>query len=75
MSLCPLADDIWFKAMSLLNGTQCYKIQTRDHCYLLSPNNQDIALYMENGIKGKNDEQLQSVFSTYHLYDILKKSH
>ncbi|MBR3454585.1 MAG: hypothetical protein IKH26_04605 [Bacteroidaceae bacterium] len=75
MSICPSADDIWFKAMSLLNDTQCYKIQVHAPCMFFNPNNQDIGLFHENSLNGMNDEQLQSVFSTYHLYDILKKSH
>ncbi len=73
MPICPLADDIWFKAMSLLNGTQCYKIQVHDPCMFFNPNNQDIGLFHENCLKGMNDKQLQSVFSKYQLFERLRQ--
>jgi len=72
VSICPLADDIWLKAMSMPNGTQCYKVQNHNPCLFFSPNNQDIALWIENRVKSKNDEQLQAVFSQYHLFEQLK---
>ena len=74
MSICPLADDIWIKAMSLLKGTQCCKILSHDPSFFFNPNNQDIALFHENLFNGKNDEQFHSVFSTYHLYEKLSQS-
>ena len=73
MSICPLADDIWIKAMSLLNGTPCYKIQSHDPCFFFNPHNQEYALYHENINKGKNDEQLHSVFSKYNLIEKLRQ--
>ena len=73
MSICPSADDIWFKAMSLLNDTQCYKIQVHAPCMFFNPNNQDIGLFHENSLNGMNDEQLHSVFSRYQLYGKLRQ--
>jgi hypothetical protein len=72
MAICPLADDVWFKAMSLLNGTQCYKIQVHDPCMFFNPNYQDIGLFHENSLNGMNDKQLQSVFSKYQLFGRLQ---
>jgi len=68
--LSPFADDIWFKAMALLNNTKCKKVNDdRDffNRFLLLPNSQDIALYQENIIN--NDKQLNAVFNYYHLTD------
>ena len=71
LRLCPTADDIWFKAMSLLNNTQCYKVATHDPCYYFIPTMQDIGLYKKNVCKGENDIQIKNVFEAYHLYDKL----
>ena len=72
LRLCPTGDDIWYKAMSLLNNTQCYKIATHDPCYYSIPTMQDIGLYKKNVCRGENDIQIKNVFETYHLYDKLK---
>ena len=69
LALCPKGDDIWFKAMSLLNGTKSYKAFTHDPYLFFNPNVQDISLWKEN-IHG-NDIQLQKVFCHYKLYDKL----
>jgi len=69
LSLCPNADDIWFKAMALLNDVKCKKVEdNRDffNRFLLLSNSQDIALYKENIIN--NDTQLKAVFEYYDLY-------
>lgn len=72
LRLCPTADDIWLKAMSLLNNTPCYRIATHDPCYYSIPTMQDIGLYKKNVFAGENDIQIKKVFETYHLYDKLK---
>lgn len=71
LRLCPTGDDIWFKAMSLLNNTQCYKVATHDPCYFSIPTMQDIGLYKKNVFGGENDIQIKNVFEAYHLYDKL----
>lgn len=71
LRLCPTGDDIWYKAMSLLNNTQCYKIATHDPCCYSIPTMQDIGLYKKNVCRGENDIQIKNVFETYHLYDKL----
>ena len=73
MLLCPNADDIWFKAMSLIQGTLCYKVMTHDPYIFFSLKNQDIALKNYNVHKGGNDVQLNNVLSTYHLFELLSK--
>ena len=69
LSLCPNADDVWFKAMALLNNTGCKKVNDdRDffNRFLLLSNSQDIALYKTNIVD--NDTQLKAVFDYYDLH-------
>lgn len=72
LQLCPTADDIWFKAMSLLNNTSCYRIATHNPSYYSIPTMQDIGLYKKNVFGGENDIQIKNVFEAYRLYDKLR---
>lgn len=68
MDLCLNADDVWFKAMSLLNDVQCKIVNDeRDFFtrFLLIPNSQDIALQKTNLFD--NDLQIKAVFNHYNL--------
>jgi hypothetical protein len=74
MSLAPKADDIWFKAMALLNGTLSKKAYTHnadgiDYVELEREAQTETALFNTN--QYENDEQLKAVFSEYGLYDML----
>lgn len=70
LKLCPNADDVWFKAMSILNEVKCKKVDD-DRKYSLRfltlPDDQDIGLYNVNIYRSGNDEQIKKVFN---LYDI-----
>ena len=70
MECCPRADDIWLKAMSLLNGTSV--VQTEYHSmYLPVINKNDVHLSSDN-IKHGNDIQINSLrefFYTQYGYD------
>jgi len=70
LSICPNADDIWFNAMTQLNGKLSKKI-TDDRKYfskfLLIPDGQDIALHHRNLAESENDSQLGEVFTRYEL--------
>lgn len=73
MRLCPNADDVWLKAMSLKAGTKVYKVnderpwKTR---FLTIPDSQGSSLKKINWRKrGGNDEKIAAVFSHYQLYD------
>ena len=75
LDICKFADDVWFKAMALLNGILSQKIFTHkkggnDHI------SNTIAQYMSlshiNIEKGMNDVQLKAVFDKYNLYSYLK---
>lgn len=70
MVLCPTADDIWFKAMSLLKGTFSRKVYTHnvngmDYTILNNDIQDETALWNINITR--NDEQIKAVFSKYNL--------
>lgn len=69
-TLCPCADDIWFWAMAVLNGT---KIAITDNPILnltyINPEreanaNEDGTLFASNG-RGGNDEQIKNVLNAF----------
>ncbi|WP_017445382.1 hypothetical protein [Gayadomonas joobiniege] len=75
--LAPHADDIWFKAMSLLNNRVHKKVKDDrefDKRFLLLEDAQDIALSKKNVHEDRNDPQVQAVFSKYNLFDKLSQS-
>ena len=74
LSLAPFADDVWFKAMALLQGTLSKKVFTRssigeDYIDLISEIQMDTALFKVNILK--NDEQIKAVFEKYSIYELL----
>lgn len=76
LSICPTADDVWFTAMAKLNGTPIMKVETRSpkgEDYVSNYEVQDMGLCRINtGRFGKNDEQIQAVFSRYGIYDFIR---
>lgn len=71
MSLSPMADDLWFKAMSLLSDTPILRLHNSiDLWYDIyrEESVQDIALSKENVDRGGNDIQLKALFDHYNLY-------
>ena len=74
MNLCPFADDVWLKAMSIKAGTSCEQIQLecsfREKFYFVDAMD-DIGLANINFIGNKNDEQIKAVFDKYDLYKYL----
>ena len=77
-ALAPNADDIWFKAMAVLNCTKHIKVlDDRDFesRFLVIESSQDIALANSNLIEAsKNDIQINAVFEHYELYATLTDS-
>lgn len=69
--LCPTADDIWFKAMTLLNGVKSRRVAEQNFMPIVIPGSQDQALI--HGNKHANDEQLQATFSHFGLQDYFPK--
>ncbi len=75
MDLCPNADDIWLKAMSLLNNYPCSLIDTTNNfnnSFVTIPNSQNNALWKKNLDNNENDKQLQLVFNKYCLIEKLQ---
>lgn len=74
MDLCPTADDIWLKAMSLRQHRKCHVVPG-DHAWSDLPpfiaNTQEECLAMENVDTG-NDTQLRRVFDYYDLWSLLR---
>jgi hypothetical protein len=73
MSICKIGDDIWFKAMALLNGVNSQKVDTKKKCKNFGTagvlENQPInkfGLWNEN--RAANDTQLKAVFDEYDLW-------
>ena len=74
LSLAPNADDIWFKAMALLNDTPIISARDENDVWefiLVDEDVQDIGLINENIYEDKNDKQLNAIFNYYKLYDKL----
>ncbi len=75
MQICPAADDVWFKAMSLKKGTPVCHVETR-HAngeeYLLDGETQDMGLANQNVGQSMNDPQLDAVFTQYDLYRLVQ---
>ncbi|WP_444928488.1 glycosyltransferase family 2 protein [Microbulbifer sp. SSSA002] len=75
LALCPNADDIWLKAMSMRQGVRCARVADvrfwRDR-FLTIPGCQASGLKKQN-LKGKsgNDRKIRSVFSEYQLARLL----
>lgn len=76
--LCPLADDVWFRAMSLLNNTPCKKIELtmKPLEWIIGiSGSQEIALWKGNIAQNENDAQIKKVFDKYNIWKILDNSH
>jgi hypothetical protein len=71
MSLCPYADDIWFKMASLKKGTPCVQVDERNSVFPDVPNLPKMSLADFNIVEGKNDLQFQACFTKYP--DLLEK--
>lgn len=75
MDICPTADDVWFHAMTVLNGRKIVKVAARHpngDNYMLNDNVQDIGLFHINtGQNGANDRQIKAVYEKYGLLEKL----
>ena len=70
ISLAPNADDIWFKAMTLLNNRKSKilnQIQKEFSKQTLIEKTQENALYFQNVKQGLNDIYLKKVFYHYNI--------
>ena len=67
--LCPRQDDVWFKAMALLQGTMCKKVKAHWRHSPPIHGSQEESLFATNVIR--NDEQMHATFGEYDLYRLL----
>lgn len=75
MLLAPKADDVWFYAMAILNGTKIRRAYTRSENgeeYLQNESMQDEALNHTNVAENGNDSQIAAVFTKFGIYELLK---
>ena len=73
LKLAPTADDLWFKAMALLNNTKTVLVDYNSITFLNAKGSQEDSLTQQNVLQNKNDEQLKSIFDHYSLYESLNK--
>ena len=70
LKLAPAADDVWLKAMAILQGTLSKKVFTHNmnkkEDYLINGGEDEIALFHSNITQ--NDVQLKAVFDHYNLF-------
>ena len=71
MKLAPKADDHWFKAMSLLKGTQSIQMPEKPAEPIPVISTQEIALKKENLGMDKNTVQWQALEDQYGLSRII----
>lgn len=71
IKLCPTADDIWFWAMAVLNGTKINVVKNNYYKLIKIDSVQKETLAQYNVSNGGNDKQLQNVIEYYP--QILKK--
>lgn len=77
LKLAPWADDLWFKAMEMLQGTPVVQLANDEgwiYKFASDESVQDIGLKNMNVIQNKNDEQLKAIFDHYNLYGIISSS-
>jgi hypothetical protein len=65
-------DDIWFKAMALLQGTMHRRVYRSNKVYPTILNTQQISLNNINVHENRNDKMIKDVFKEYNLYRFFK---
>lgn len=73
LELSPNADDVWFKAMSLLNLVKVVKAENDGAFFHSIPHNKRKSLFNTN--KFENDIQIKQVFDYFELNKILYNTH
>ncbi len=72
LKLSPLADDIWFNVMAILNHTPIIPAKDKWVQFPTIAFSQSIALCKSNVNLNKNDIFLKNVFDYYNLYQFIK---
>jgi hypothetical protein len=74
LKICPTNDDIWLKAMSLMNGVPCKKVAPVSKKANVIRNSQGVGLAQVNVLQARNDRQISAVFEHYQLYPVLAQA-
>jgi len=73
LKLSPTADDVWFKAMSLMNKTKVISVVCNfEEVQIIVGSQEGSALWKSNVVEFKNDTQIKNVFDYYGLYNSIK---
>lgn len=72
LELAPKGDDIWFKAMGLLNNIKTITVDTTFTEFPSINGSQDGALWHTNVLENENDTQLKQVFDHFNLYHFIE---
>lgn len=72
LKLCPYADDIWLKVMSLRRGTRCYFTGHYKKNFKELAGSQVESL-KEFNVSGRNDRQMDFMNSEYKVIELLKE--
>lgn len=72
LNLSPIGDDIWFKAMALLNNTKTVMVNEKSTEFPTIQGSQDDALWHVNVNEYKNDEQIRNVFNYFKLFKYIQ---
>lgn len=65
MELSPNADDIWFWAMAVMNNVNINVVKNNRVGLRIIGNTQNVSLWHENVLLGKNNKVLQNIFNYY----------
>jgi hypothetical protein len=69
--LAPLADDVWFVAMAIFNGTERVLVGNESMDFVFMPLFGRESLWHSNVEKNENDIQIKAVFDYFDLYKYL----
>lgn len=70
LEICPFADDVWLRAMSLLNCVECKKVKSKAIAYTEILFKNSYALSQNNVNLNGNDTQIWSVGSRYRVFGL-----
>tara|TARA_B110000037_G_scaffold220120_1_gene286971 strand:+ start:104 stop:1003 length:900 start_codon:yes stop_codon:yes gene_type:complete len=76
LELAPSADDVWLKAMSLINGVSVKSVKSefaKSSSFIPLGIAQADSLSITNVIMGKNNIQLSNIFTEYNCYEVFDK--
>ncbi len=68
LKLCPLADDVWMKAMTLLNRVQVKTVAKRCFTVISIRIEKNRCLHEQNIAGGQNDHQISAVNGSYSCF-------